>query len=121
LLRAAITSSAVRGLAGAGQDELHQGHPRGRVAIVELGAADTAGQLADPHHVFMATDTELDVLVLDPSLIADEAGRPGPALAGAGRPGGALFIDGTAGDVPPLSSLPHRRDRKPDLAEPGEC
>jgi pyruvate,water dikinase len=122
LLRAAITSSrrfaAWRERAKTSCIKvIHEA----RVAIVELGRRlYTAGQLGDSHHVFMATDTELDVLVLDPSLIADELAdraRRWRELADLEVP---LFIDGTAGDVPPLSSLPHRRDRKPDMAEPGE-
>lgn len=91
-----------------------------RVAVTELGRRlHRTGQLADPHHVFMATDTELDVLVLDPALIAEELAdraRRWRELFDLEVP---LFIDGTA-EVPPLSSLPHRRDRKPDVARPGE-
>jgi pyruvate,water dikinase len=91
-----------------------------RVAVVELGRRlYRTGQIADPHHVFMATDTELDILVLDPGLIAEELAdraRRWRELADLEVP---LFIDGTA-EVPPLSSLPYRRDRKPDIAKPGE-
>jgi pyruvate,water dikinase len=68
----------------------------------------------------MATDSELDVLVLDPALVAEELAdraRRWRELADLEVP---LFIDGSAGSVPPLSSLPLRRDRKPDIAGPGE-
>lgn len=91
-----------------------------RVAVTELGRRlHRTGQLADPHHVFMATDHELDVLVLDPALIAEELAdraRRWRELFDLEVP---LFIDGTA-EVPALSSLPLRRDRKPDIARPGE-
>jgi pyruvate,water dikinase len=90
------------------------------VAVTELGRRlHRTGQLADPHHVFMATDHELDVLVLDPALIAEELAdraRRWRELFDLEVP---LFIDGTA-EVPALSSLPLRRDRKPDIARPGE-
>jgi pyruvate,water dikinase len=78
------------------------------------------GHLADPHHVFMATDAELDVLVLDPALIAEELAdraRRWRELFDLEVP---VFIDGAAGAVPPLSSLPLRRDRKPDPAVAGD-
>lgn len=91
-----------------------------RVAVTELGRRlHRTGQLAEPHHVFMATDHELDVLVLDPALIAEELAdraRRWRELFDLEVP---LFIDGTA-EVPALSSLPLRRDRKPDIARPGE-
>jgi pyruvate,water dikinase len=91
-----------------------------RVPIVELGRRlHASGVLADPHHVFMATDKELDVLVLDPSLIAAELAKRAErwrALADLEVP---AFIDGNK-PVPPLSSLPRRSERAPDHATPGD-
>lgn len=91
-----------------------------RVAVTELGRRlHRTGQIADPHHVFMATDTELDVLVLEPALIAEELAdraRRWRELFDLEVP---VFVDGSV-EVPPLSSLPFRRDRTPDVAEPGE-
>jgi rifampicin phosphotransferase len=91
-----------------------------RVAIVELGRRlHASGRLADPHHVFMATDRELDVLVLDPALIADRLAERAARWRDLADLEVPDFVDGTVGP-PPLSSLPRRRDRRPGHAAPGE-
>jgi pyruvate,water dikinase len=91
-----------------------------RVAIVELGRRlHATGVLADPHHVFMATDAELDALVLDPGLVAAELAQRAERWRALAEVEVPAFVNGNE-PVPPLSGLPRRADRAPERAAPGE-
>ena len=79
----------------------------GRMAIRELGRRHAAsGDIADPHHVFMLLDDELDAFLADPASFRDtlaERHAGWVALADLEPP---YFIKD--GKVPPLAEYPHR-------------
>jgi phosphohistidine swiveling domain-containing protein len=91
-----------------------------RMAMTELARRLHAeGHLEDPHHVFMATDAELDVLMHDPGALRvtlAEREQQWLDLFGLELP---LFVDGRE-PIPTLESLPRKAVVDIDVAKPGE-
>lgn len=90
-----------------------------RMALRELGRRLYAdGTLADPEHVFMALDHELDALVLAPATLSEplaERHRRWLDLFGLDVP---LFVSGTE-PMRPLSAIPRLHQSEVAAAAPG--
>jgi phosphohistidine swiveling domain-containing protein len=91
-----------------------------RVALLELGRRlHEQGHLAHPGQVFMALDSELEILVAEPQslqgVLADREQRWG-ALSEVDLP---MFIDASKPLIP-LAELPRRAEAKWVNAQPGE-
>ncbi|WP_131746996.1 PEP-utilizing enzyme [Frankia sp. Cppng1_Ct_nod] len=91
-----------------------------RMPLVELGRRlHQQGYLAHPGQIFMATESELDTIALDPASLSatlTEREREWQGLFGLELPS---FIDGTK-PLPPLSSLGRRADTEVNPVKPGE-
>lgn len=91
-----------------------------RVALAELGRRlHGAGHLASPGQIFMALDSELDLLIAQPASLTEllaRREREWRALFGLEVP---VFVEGDK-PLAPLSGLKHRHDSQVAVASAGE-
>jgi len=91
-----------------------------RVALDELARRLHAeGRLESPRHLFMATDAELDIVVIEPESIASTLAAREKEWLGLFSLEVPMWLDATE-PLPPLSSLRPAAEAVPEDAKPGD-